>query len=85
MRGLYDVNHVEVHADNRVYDNLHIVSEITSLIPQEPEIFEETMAFNITMGADVPQEQVEYFSKLACFHDIALSLPNAYNTSIKEK
>ena len=85
MRGLYDVNSVRVSIDGRIFDTLQVLSDKTSLVPQEPEIFEETMLFNIAMWTDVSQETIEKYAKIALFHDIALSLPNEYQTSIKEK
>lgn len=85
MRGLYDVDSVMVSIDGHGFDTLKVLSDKTSLVPQEPEIFEETMFFNIAMWTDVPQETIEKYAKIALFHDIALSLPNEYQTSIKEK
>jgi ABC-type multidrug transport system fused ATPase/permease subunit len=55
------------------------------LIPQEPEIFEENIAFNITMWSDIPLEKITEYAQLARFHDIALWLPHGYDTDIKEK
>ncbi|MBP6086552.1 ATP-binding cassette domain-containing protein [Patescibacteria group bacterium] len=49
LRGLYDVDAVQVDVDNKQYDNLHVLANNTSLIPQEPEIFEETMLYNIAV------------------------------------
>lgn len=85
LRGLYDVDSVVVEVGSKKYNHLHVLSHNTSLIPQEPEIFEESMRYNITFGLEVDDATVERFSRMACFHDVALSLPNAYETSIKEK
>jgi ATP-binding cassette, subfamily B, bacterial len=49
LRGLYDVEKVHIEIDGRQYDTLAPLYNDTSLIPQEPEIFEESIAFNITM------------------------------------
>jgi ABC-type multidrug transport system fused ATPase/permease subunit len=54
LRGLYDVENIELtitdnHHVSHSYDNLSPLYNDTSLIPQEPEIFEENIAFNITM------------------------------------
>lgn len=85
LRGLYDVDSVTVEVDTKKYDHLHILSHNTSLIPQEPEIFEDTMRYNITVGLDTDNETIETFSRMACFHDVALSLAHGYEASIKEK
>lgn len=85
LRGLYDVKKVRVEVDGKKYNHLHVLSHNTSLIPQEPEIFEDTMRYNISVGLDVVDATVEKFSRMACFHDVVLSLPHEYETSIKEK
>ena len=79
------MQHVNVSIDKKQYNHLHILSHNTSLIPQEPEIFEDTMQYNITVGLEVDMKTVEKFSRMACFHDVAMSLPHEYETSIKEK
>ncbi len=76
---------MHVQIDKKRYDHLHVLSHNTSLIPQEPEIFEDTMRYNITVGLDADDATVEEFARMACFHDVALSLPHEYETSIKEK
>lgn len=85
LRGLYDVEKVKVNIDGKIYDTLDPLYNDTSLIPQEPEIFEETIAFNISMGLDLPQDTLEKYAKIARFHDIAIWLPHSYDTNIKEK
>lgn len=85
MRWLYDVDSVQVTIDGEEYTTLQVLTDKTSLVPQEPEIFEESMLFNISMWTDVSQDTVEKYAKIALFHDIAVSLPYGYQTSIKEK
>ena len=85
LRGLYDVEKVNMEIDGKQYDTLAPLYNDTSLIPQEPEIFEESIAFNITMWSSVSQDMIEQYSRMARFHDIALWLPHGYNTNIKEK
>ena len=85
LRGLYEVEKVEVNIDWKKYNKLSPLYNDTSLIPQEPEIFEESIAFNITMWLSVSKELIESYSRMARFHDIAIWLPYAYETNIKEK
>lgn len=85
LRGLYDPQKVLLEIDKKKYNNLSVLSNDTSLIPQEPEIFEETIAFNISMWLDLPQDTLEKYAKIARFHDIAIWLPHSYTTNIKEK
>ena len=49
LRGLYDVDAVRLTVDDQEYDNLHVLAHATSLIPQEPEIFEQTIRYNLCM------------------------------------
>lgn len=86
LRGLYNVENVVLKIDGKRYDTLAPLHGETSLIPQDPEIFEETIGFNIALGDDTRDEQtIHHYAKIARFHDIALSLPRGYDTSIKEK
>lgn len=85
IRGLYDVDNVEVIIDKKKYDHLHILSHNTSLIPQDPEIFEDTLHYNISFGLNVEQNIVEQFSNMANIHDVIKKLPSRYKTNIKEK
>ena len=85
LRGIYHADTVQVSIDQVSYDNLTPLYQQTSLIPQEPELFEESIAFNITMGLDVWQETLEKYAQLACFHETAIELPQWYQSNIKEK
>ena len=49
LRGLYDVDEVVLNVDGELYRDLHILAHSTSLIPQDPEIFENTIRYNLTM------------------------------------
>ncbi len=85
LRGLYNPQTVQINIDGTIYDNLSCLFNDTSLIPQEPEIFEESITFNVSMWLHLPQETIEKYSKLARFHEVAIWLPRGYDTSIKEK
>ena len=85
LRGLYKPDHAHLVIDGVSFDTLEPLQAITTLIPQEPEIFENTIAFNITM--DVPAEPNEINSavKLAGFTDVLKTLPSGLETDIREK
>lgn len=85
LRWLYDVNNVSTNVDWVYYDHLHILAHNTSLIPQEPEIFEQTILFNLTIGLYFPKKKIQEYLKLARFDDVAKRLVNWLNTDIKEK
>jgi ABC-type multidrug transport system fused ATPase/permease subunit len=55
-----------------------------ALVPQEPMLFEGTIAFNISLGS-VPghtatQSEIETACKLANIHDVIMALPSGYET-----
>lgn len=60
------------------------LENIIAFIPQEPEIFENTIYYNITMGLSTSNEEVEKSSKIACFNTVANRLENKYETDIRE-
>jgi ATP-binding cassette subfamily B protein len=57
LRGLYEPQKgVRLNVDQQAYEDLSIISNHVTLFPQEPEIFESTIAYNINLG--LPSEQV---------------------------
>ncbi len=85
LRWLYDVDKVKLCLDESCYDDLHPLAHITSLIPQEPEIFENTIRYNIGMWLDMSDEEIRMYARLAKFDDVLQQLPNGLDTDIKEK
>lgn len=61
------------------------LSEITTLVPQDPEIFENTIRFNVSFDLDVPDEQVHQAIRLAAFDDVLAQMPAGLDTDIREK
>jgi len=61
------------------------LSHYASLIPQDPEIFEQSIRYNITMGLDVDDETILKYARLARFDDVIATLPRGLDTDIKEK
>jgi ABC-type multidrug transport system fused ATPase/permease subunit len=70
--------------DNTPIDIGHISSTVT-LFPQEPEIFENTVLYNITLGAPFTREEVLRVCEQAQFLDVLLKLPQGLDTFIQEK
>lgn len=86
FRDLYHPRSLVLKADKKVIpDGFAGISRAIALVPQNPEIFATTILENITLGADYDMDFVRQFTDMACFTDIALSLPNKFNSSIKEK
>jgi len=86
LRGLYAPEFgVQVSVDGQSFDQLSVLSDSVTLMPQEPEIFENTIAYNITLGLPFDEEDVLRACETARFADIVRHLPQGLETSIQEK
>lgn len=85
MKGLYVPDNGTLVVDGRNEENLGILSKITTLIPQDPEIFENTLEYNVTFGIEAPAEHIAEAVRLARFDSVLARLPNGLATDIKEK
>lgn len=83
--GLYTPSTVSLNIDNTTFETLEPLQSITTLIPQDPEIFENTIAFNITMDLPTNQEELQRIIKLAGFSKVLTNLPHGIHTDIREK
>lgn len=71
--------------ENKKFKSLHPLSELITLIPQSPEIFENTIEYNLTLGLEVSSEDINKFIKIACFDSVLEQLPDGLNTDMREK
>lgn len=86
LRGLYDSEpDVKLSVDGKEYDSLDIISDTITLFPQEPEIFENTIEYNITLGLPFEAEEVMKVSETAHFKEVIHQLPRGLESSIQER
>lgn len=86
LSGLYTASHVSLTIDDESsFDSLEPLQAITTLIPQDPEIFENTIAFNITMDLPTKPDDIMMAVTLAGFLKVLDTLPNGLETDIREK
>jgi ATP-binding cassette subfamily B protein len=86
LRGLYDPAEAKVFCDGkRLEHGLAHLSEATTLIPQDPEIFNTTVRDNITMGLEAKEKEVTRAVKLARFDGVLPRLPKGMETNVMEK
>lgn len=83
--GLYTPNGVALTIDDDSFESLEPLQAITTLIPQDPEMFENTMAFNITMDLPVKDQELDQIIHLAGFTPVLKTLPDGLQTDIREK
>jgi ABC-type multidrug transport system fused ATPase/permease subunit len=85
LRGLYQPQPgIAVRIDD-VEVPVETLYEKVTQFPQEPEIFENTIAYNVTMGLPATDEEIAHAIEMAGFKEVVDQLPNGLQTDIKEK
>lgn len=85
LRGLYNPETgTEFKVDGRRFD-LDSFSDSVTLFPQEPEIFENTIAFNVTLGLPFSEEEIMRVCEEAHFAEVIRQMPEGLHTDIREK
>jgi len=64
---------------------LAAVANLSTLIPQDPEVFADSVLMNITMGIDASPEKVARALEMARFSDVLARLPRGLETNVAEK
>lgn len=86
IRGLHTPTHADVLCDGKpLAHGLKDVGSMVTLIPQEPEIFENTIEYNITLDTEQSSVEVMDDVHLACFDTTLAKLPNGLQTDTAEK
>jgi ABC-type multidrug transport system fused ATPase/permease subunit len=86
LRGTQKPDRVTVECDGKpMPGGLRHLSSTTELLPQDPEIFADTVRYNITFGLDATEEQLESAIKMARFDPVLSRLPDKLETDINEK
>lgn len=86
LRGLYEPEPgTAVLVDQERFEHLDVISSHVTLFPQEPEIFENTIAYNITLGLPFSDEEVQRVCEAAHFSEVVQLLPSGLESNIQEK
>ncbi len=86
LRGLYPPSPgLQLLVDGLPVSDIGHISNRVTLFPQEPEIFENTIEYNITLGLPFGEEEVRKVCQVAHFDGVAGQLPRGMQSSIKEK
>ncbi len=64
---------------------LERLNEAVTLFPQEPEIFENTLAYNITLGLPFSEAEILQVCETAHFTEVINNLPQGLESDIREK
>ncbi|HWK02744.1 MAG TPA: ABC transporter ATP-binding protein [Puia sp.] len=85
LRGLYMPEPgMEIKLDGR-REELDRLNESVTLFPQEPEIFENTLAYNITLGLPFGEDDILQVCESAHFVEVIRQLPLGLESDIREK
>ncbi len=85
IRGITPIKSGYLCIDDSKNKNINSLSKVTTLIPQEPEIFENTILYNITMGLDYKTDDLYKSIQISCFDYVLKKLPEGLDTDIREK
>ncbi|MEL6925277.1 MAG: ABC transporter ATP-binding protein, partial [Bacteroidota bacterium] len=86
LRGLYQPQAVgQIRVDEATVSKLSVISNKVTLFPQEPEIFENTISYNITLGLPFGKSQIEEVCASVQFTEVVSQLPKGLESNIQEK
>jgi len=86
LRGLYDTEPgTVIKVDNKMDISMGSISNSITLFPQEPEIFENTIEHNITLGLPFEESDIMDVCETAHFTEVLTHLPKGLQSNIQEK
>ena len=86
LRGLYVPNKGKVYCDNaEIKNGVNRLKQHITLIPQDPEIFNNTIRYNITMDVKTSNENLNRAIKMAQFGKVVERLEKGLDTNVLEK
>ena len=86
LRGLYlPENGVQLLIDKKFQADFELITNQVTLFPQEPEIFENSIEYNITLGLSYEKAEIERICKIVHFKEVVDNLPKGLASSIQEK
>ncbi|MGY4883966.1 MAG: ABC transporter ATP-binding protein [Nanobdellota archaeon] len=86
IRGLYKIEKGEISCDGQVLEGgINNVKEQVTLIPQEPEIFNNTFRYNITMNLPATEGEINKVIQISQLKPVLDKLPTGLDTNVMEK
>ncbi len=84
LRGLYPADEIQLSFDGRAAETPAQLYEQTTLITQSPEIFEDTIRQNLTMGISRSPEAIERAIELAVLRPVIEQADEGLDTPLSE-
>jgi len=85
MRGLYTPKGEVFCNGIKLKNGIDKLKRRITLIPQDPEIFNNTIKYNITMDLNVKKDELKKAIKMARFKDVVKRLDKGLKTNVLEK
>lgn len=86
LRGLYPPDDgTQIQLDGKTHEGLDLITGSVTLFPQEPEIFENTIAYNITLGLPYEPTEIDTICRTVHFSEVLEQLPKGLQSNIVEK
>ena len=86
LRGLYTpLSGTKLMKDQHTQMPFESIHDQVTLFPQDPEIFENTIRYNITLGLDYTEDEIKKACETVAFQEVIDLLPHKLESSIKEK
>ena len=85
MGGMLTPENCEVLFDGKDGFDIDDVVSVSLLLPQEPEVFTETVKYNLTFGEKFTPEELQFFVSLCQVEAVIDKLPGAWDNFLAEK
>ncbi|TLV02395.1 ABC transporter ATP-binding protein [Dyadobacter luticola] len=86
LRGLYQPEKsTTISVDERRNADIEMLADQVTLFPQDPEIFENTISYNITLGLPFEEKEILDVCRIAHFTEVIEKLPSGLASNIQEK
>jgi len=86
LRGLYPPQKGKVYVNGKELGNgFERLKRNITLIPQEPELFNNTIKYNITMDLPTRKDDLQKAMQMAQFENVVLRLEKGLNSNVLEK
>ncbi|MCX7953072.1 MAG: ABC transporter ATP-binding protein/permease [Deltaproteobacteria bacterium] len=81
LAGLVEPQISKIFIDTKEVD-LKAINSISLLVPQEPELFSDTIHFNLVFNRDVPEQVITQALRIAEIDELINRLPQGLNTDL---
>jgi ABC-type bacteriocin/lantibiotic exporter with double-glycine peptidase domain len=85
LRGLYSPQEGALVQVDGMKGSINSIAGSVTLFPQEPEIFENTIEHNITLGLPFEEQDIMEVCRTAQFDEVVNHLPKGLQSNIQEK